>query len=347
MYQPRQISEKFELKLAKARADADLQKFRFRSIYSAGILLFIYTLVSFFLYKYLEDWSVGDCLYFSIVVVTTVGYGDFLPSTDGAKILTVLFIFFSLSSIAYAITVIQDELVKRAYDRLQLEAAADGLLEIASQKTRRQRRVALSVGFFSSLVLTGTVFYAYNTPWEELAEEEEVGDRWVNGLYLTVITMTSVGFGDLVPVTDQGKAFSCLLMLSGIPACLAVLRSVSEAVLGSAHDEVRLQLVHDLSPEKFQTIEIFVTAMHRRNLGHCMMSPEGKVSRFDYLCFVLVRNGVISLDNIENAMLNFDELDKSQTGFIGGEDVASQQLPFGAGSALANNEDPEGSTESI
>ena len=50
-------------------------------------------------YRLLEDWSWVDSLYFSTVAVTTVGFGDLAPSTDGSKLFTVLYILAGISII--------------------------------------------------------------------------------------------------------------------------------------------------------------------------------------------------------------------------------------------------------
>jgi len=43
-------------------------------------------------YHFLEEWSWVDSLYFSVVAVTTVGFGDLSPSTDPSKMFTVGYI---------------------------------------------------------------------------------------------------------------------------------------------------------------------------------------------------------------------------------------------------------------
>lgn len=43
-------------------------------------------------YHYVEDWSWVDSLYFSTVAVTTVGFGDLAPTTDGSKLFTVVYV---------------------------------------------------------------------------------------------------------------------------------------------------------------------------------------------------------------------------------------------------------------
>jgi len=56
-------------------------------------------------YHYLEDWSWVDSFYFSAVAVTTVGFGDLTPTTDGAKLFTVAYIFAGIAVITSYINV--------------------------------------------------------------------------------------------------------------------------------------------------------------------------------------------------------------------------------------------------
>jgi len=51
-------------------------------------------------YMWLEGWSLVDALYFSVVTLATVGFGDLHPTTDAAKLFTVLYILAGLGVIA-------------------------------------------------------------------------------------------------------------------------------------------------------------------------------------------------------------------------------------------------------
>lgn len=51
-------------------------------------------------FRWLEGWTVVDSLYFSVVTLATVGYGDLHPTTEAAKLFTVLYILLGLGVLA-------------------------------------------------------------------------------------------------------------------------------------------------------------------------------------------------------------------------------------------------------
>ena len=66
-------------------------------------------------YKLLEDWSWVDSLYFSVVAVTTVGFGDLAPSTDTSKLFTVVYI---VSGITIVATFLNARMTRRGRQRM-------------------------------------------------------------------------------------------------------------------------------------------------------------------------------------------------------------------------------------
>jgi hypothetical protein len=50
-------------------------------------------------YHYLEGWSWIDSLYFCVITLTTIGYGDLAPKTDAGKIFTMFYIVVGLGII--------------------------------------------------------------------------------------------------------------------------------------------------------------------------------------------------------------------------------------------------------
>lgn len=51
------------------------------------------------MYHYLEGWTWLDSFYFSVITLTTIGYGDFSPQTDGGKIFTLFYILIGIGII--------------------------------------------------------------------------------------------------------------------------------------------------------------------------------------------------------------------------------------------------------
>ena len=50
-------------------------------------------------YHYLEGWDLVDSLYFSIITLTTIGYGDFSPQTTEGKLFTIFYIILGIGII--------------------------------------------------------------------------------------------------------------------------------------------------------------------------------------------------------------------------------------------------------
>lgn len=64
-------------------------------LFTTIVILTIGTLA----YHYLEGWDWIDCLYFSVITLTTIGYGDFSPQTDAGKLFTLIYILVGLGMI--------------------------------------------------------------------------------------------------------------------------------------------------------------------------------------------------------------------------------------------------------
>ena len=64
-------------------------------------------------YRQVEGWGLLDSLYFSVVTLTTVGYGDLSPSTAAGKIFTILYIFVGLGIVLGFVNAVAENSLQR------------------------------------------------------------------------------------------------------------------------------------------------------------------------------------------------------------------------------------------
>ena len=68
-------------------------------------------------YRLLEDWGWVDSFYFSVITLTTVGYGDLSPSTAASKLFTVVYVVSGISLIGAYLNEVMKLRARRATDR--------------------------------------------------------------------------------------------------------------------------------------------------------------------------------------------------------------------------------------
>jgi voltage-gated potassium channel len=77
-------------------------------------------------YHVLEGWSFLDSLYFSVVTLATVGFGDLTPTTDLAKLFTVGYITVGIGIVAaFASELTKFRRSERMGETLRVAALAD------------------------------------------------------------------------------------------------------------------------------------------------------------------------------------------------------------------------------
>lgn len=79
------------------------------SITSAVLSLLTLIGLGTWLFHLLEEWSWAESFYFTVATLTTVGYGDIHPTTDGTRIIAALFILIGVGIVIAALTRIGSE----------------------------------------------------------------------------------------------------------------------------------------------------------------------------------------------------------------------------------------------
>lgn len=150
---------------------------------SAGVRPFGNTSFAF------SNWDMSSAFFFAGTVITTIGYGNIAPSTEGGKIFCILYAIFGIPLFGFLLAGIGDQLgtifVKSI---LRVE-------KIFRQKHKQISQTKIRVTSAILFILAGcivfvtipAVIFKYIETWTTL-----------EAIYFVVITLTTVGIGDYV-----------------------------------------------------------------------------------------------------------------------------------------------------
>jgi len=236
--------------------------------------------------------TVLEALYVCAEILTTVGYGDLSPSSYASQAFCAVYSIFGCSIIAVVFSLIfnhclgtQRHLVPLTHPAVAAAAAHSRPRYKGAVSTLRPVLLALAMG---------TVFFTYypgedKTPWE--------------AFYMSVQTLTTVGFGDVYPTTQGGRAFATLWMLLGVTAAANLIVTVTDGIL------------------KYRK-ELKAEHMTKELLLH-ISNGSGKVSKTDFLCYELLRRGLCETDELAEIVGFFNKLDSKKLGYLDFKDFST------------------------
>uniref|UniRef100_A0ACD5XA61 Uncharacterized protein n=1 Tax=Avena sativa TaxID=4498 RepID=A0ACD5XA61_AVESA len=247
-----------------------------------------------------------DALYFCVVTMTTVGYGDLVPSSDAAKLLASAFSFAGVAVVGTFLSKSADYLVEKQesllFRAVHASAAhpARARLRATEAANRTRYKLYATAVLLAASVASGTLFL-----WK--AE----GMRPVDAFYCVCATVTTLGYGDRSFTSLAGRAFAVVWI------------TVSTVVVA-----LFFLYVAELYAERRQR-QLARWVLTRRttsaDLEAADMDGDQRVGAAEFVLFKLKELGKISQEDISEFLEEFDRLDVDHSGTLSPSDLAAAQ----------------------
>lgn len=246
-----------------------------------------------------------DAVYFTIVTMTTVGYGDLVPNSDLTKLLACAFVFSGMALVGLILSKAADYLVEKqevllvkAMHMRRQVGPVEFLKEVELNKTRY--KFFLVFFLLLVLVIAGITF---------LVTVEKLGI--VDAFYCVCSTLTTLGYGDKSFSTQAGRIFAVFWILTGTIILAQLFLYLAE--------------LNTESRQKALVKWVLTKKVTNLDLEAADLDEDGTVGAAEFVIYKLKEMGKISQEDISLVMQEFEELDVDQSGTLSISDIILAQ----------------------
>ncbi|KAH7130852.1 hypothetical protein EDB81DRAFT_807606 [Dactylonectria macrodidyma] len=250
-----------------------------RTLMLQTIMLLIYLLLGAYIFSEIESWNYLDAVYWTVVTLFTVGFGDYYPTTDLGRALLIPYALIGIITLGLVISSVRslflehgrrcvatrmDDRKRRRVIRTILRSGDDKILEPISEefetsptqpnnapaneferrkaefalmrkiqaKSSSHRRwvgMAMSTSLWLVLWLVGAVIF-------EKAEKPYQNWSYFDAFYFCFEAWTTIGYGDLSPISNAGRSFYVFWSLLALPTMTVLISHASDTVVRVIRD---------------------------------------------------------------------------------------------------------------
>ncbi|CAM8915369.1 unnamed protein product [Rhodiola kirilowii] len=247
-----------------------------------------------------ETHPVVDALYFCIVTMCTIGYGDITPNSTATKLFSIMFVLVGFGFIdilmsgmvSYVLDLQENYLLKTVKgDRGDRDAAGSLLIDVKKGRMRIRMKVALALGVVVLCIAVGVGVMHF---------VENLG--WLDSFYLSVMSVTTVGYGDRAFESMTGRIFASIWLLVSTLAVARAFLYLAEARVDKRQRKMaKWVLAHDMTVSEFLAADI---------------DHNGFVSKSEYVIYKLKEMGKVGEKDILEICKQFERLDSGNCGKI-------------------------------
>jgi len=282
-----------------------------------------------------------DSLYFTTVLLTTVGYGDLNPTSTGGRLFVVVFALVGVVLIGLVLGVVGSEVVESHVSvNESMKGKAKSLIEKAFHVEEGAHPMTLGnlaratvcdsdsgdidpvteerykgpepaselkMTLLPAVVVIAVGGYLLSTTLHEEGESE-----WTAIAYFIVITATTVGFGDIVPKLDRAKLGAIFFIPLSVGAMGFLLGTVATTIINMKRDR---------KLKKLWSSEL--TIMDIKALD---TDDDAGISEVEYLRFMLSAMNKVDEEKFDLLVAQFKHMDIVGDGRITKKDIGLAAL---------------------
>ncbi|KAL4561622.1 hypothetical protein LXL04_033792 [Taraxacum kok-saghyz] len=245
-----------------------------------------------------ETHVVVDALYFCIVTMCTIGYGDITPNNLVTKLFSIMFVLIGfgfidilLSGMVSYVLDLQENHLLRSLKNVDDHDHPSYIIDVKKGRMRIRMKVGLALGVVVLCIGVGVVVMHYVEHLD-----------WLDSFYLSVMSVTTVGYGDRAFSSMTGRIFACVWLLVSTLAVARAFLYLAEARVDKRHRKMAKWVL-----DQGLTVSQFLAADIDNN---------GYVSKSEFVIYKLKEMGKISEKDILQICKIFDRLDSGNCGKI-------------------------------
>ncbi|CAM9683950.1 unnamed protein product [Ectocarpus fasciculatus] len=299
--------------------------------------VFGYLCLGVLMYTTLAGMSFLDALYFCVVTLTTVGYGDLSAHKPATKLFACFYILIGVAMVAAFLSKLVELLLDEQEDllvnllkknRAQAMGVEDPDTAVKTQggsgatnsahqdstgdnnesgvASRMNVEVGLGVFYFLLLVGVGTtVFMVYGHM------------SVIDAFYLTVVSSSTVGYGDYFPSSTGTRLFAIFFL------------PLSTLLLGKIiSDYTEMQASKRAKQRQTRLLLATVTAHEYAAMD---ADNDDRVSLMEFMVHTLIKQEKVTQEDIKQIHTRFTALDKDHNGFVTKDEIGEERDQDGDG----------------
>jgi hypothetical protein len=149
-----------------------------------------------------ERWTFLGSIFFVNSLVTTIGYGSMYPRTSGGMLFTIVFGILGIPVMAYTL-------------RLLATLIGDALEPLFYRSSSKSGQTTTTLVLGAVFLFGGALAYVFLENW-----------TYSEAMYFTVITLTSIGFGDYLPSSTASRVFTMFFIILGLGTASSMIKTM-------------------------------------------------------------------------------------------------------------------------